>query len=140
MTDDELRAVVVEVGLERIADVIMREARSSIRLTPHAVGDDVLLPPGTSKFGDWPDLPVGYEWPHCDGFPLSFVSQISLADVAPYDTERLLPTTGILYFFFEDEHWFSTPSQSSDMWRVMHHDGDRQVLVRTVLPSPLPVL
>lgn len=124
----------------RIADVIVRESRSSIRMTPHAVEHEDLLPLGSSKFGGWPDLPPGYEWPRCDGFPLSFVAQINLADVAQYDVERLLPTTGILMFFFDHEHWFSTQWQPPEMWRVMYFAGDHRTLKRTVMPSPLPIM
>jgi uncharacterized protein YwqG len=32
--------------------------------------------------------------------PLSFIAQINMADVKPYDSETLLPANGILYFFY----------------------------------------
>lgn len=37
------------------------------------------------------------------GRPLSFVAQINLADVFPHDLERLLPASGMLYFFYEGD-------------------------------------
>ena len=69
------------------------------------------LPIGASKFGGRPDLPDGFQW---DTFttdtydddevkprPLAFLAQVNLADVSAYDTEQLLPETGLLSFFYE---------------------------------------
>lgn len=65
---------------------------------------------GASKIGGKPDVPKDFEWPVYEGKdfeditkerPLSFIAQINLKDVAPYDTEELLPKQGILSFFYE---------------------------------------
>lgn len=61
---------------------------------------------GASRLGGVPDLPPGTEWPVGDsGAPMEFLGQIRLEDVAPYDAQGLLPTSGVLSFFagdFED--------------------------------------
>ncbi len=51
---------------------------------------------GESRFfSDTIDLPDGLEIPEL----LDFVGQINLEELAPYDTENLLPKEGMLYFF-----------------------------------------
>ena len=55
---------------------------------------------GQSKWWGAPDLPLDMDYPCAsDGEPLLFVCQIRLEDIAQYDTENLLPHTGMLYFF-----------------------------------------
>ncbi len=138
MTHEELRAMLVDAGLGRVADVIVREARPSIRITPHAVEDEDILPLGASKFGGSPDLPPGMAWPRYNDFPLAFVAQINLAEVAPYDVAKILPPTGLLHFFFEYEHWYDVPMPHPEMWRVTYLAGDHRTLERTIMPPPLP--
>lgn len=67
------------------------------------------LAPNKSKLGGKPWLPQDFVWPTFTSKddditrPLSFLCQINLEDVAPFDWDRLLPATGILYFFYEFE-------------------------------------
>jgi uncharacterized protein YwqG len=61
---------------------------------------------GMSHWWGFPDLPEGIDFP-CRGEKdeegledtLTFVCQLNLADVKPYDADNLLPTQGMLYFF-----------------------------------------
>ena len=63
--------------------------------------------PGASKLGGKPYLPADFVWPTYtdkeDNItrPLSFLCQINLSDINPYDKEGLLPDRGTLYFFYE---------------------------------------
>lgn len=64
--------------------------------------------PYASKIGGKPFLPADFSWPvFTDGDditrPLSFLCQINLADLHPYDRDGLLPDSGMLYFFYECE-------------------------------------
>lgn len=52
-----------------------------------------------SKWWGAPDLPEQLDYPCQDGEPLTFVCQIRCEELAPYDTEGLLPHSGMLYFF-----------------------------------------
>jgi uncharacterized protein YwqG len=67
------------------------------------------LPENASKIGGKPYLPSDFVWPVYqnpnDGEtrPLSFLCQINLSDVRPYDIEHMLPETGMLSFFYECE-------------------------------------
>ena len=52
-----------------------------------------------SKWWGAPDLPEQLDYPCQDGEPLTFVCQIRCEELAPYDTEGLLPHSGMLFFF-----------------------------------------
>ena len=65
-----------------------------------------------SKIGGIPTLPADFEWPrfeaeNYDGEtanrPLSFLCQINLAEIHSFDKENLLPKSGLLSFFYEQE-------------------------------------
>lgn len=62
------------------------------------------LPAGASRFWGNPDLPSGCAYPsYLDDegteFPYFFICQINLSELAPYDTDNLLPHSGLLSFF-----------------------------------------
>lgn len=89
--------------------IVMEVDDSVAEILPHA-----------SKIGGKPLLPANFAWPVYtdkeDGMtrPLSFLCQINLADVKPYDTDNLLPDTGILSFFYEcvSLRWGFDPSDA----------------------------
>ena len=65
------------------------------------------LPLGASKFGGNPSAPRDFVWPFYHGKsddgatvarPLTFLMQLNLEEVAPYDVEKRLPTRGLLAF------------------------------------------
>lgn len=67
---------------------------------------------GQSRLGGRPDVPRDFEWPRFQdkdddsadaNRPLTFLAQVNLADATRYDTEGLLPTAGVLSFFYEME-------------------------------------
>ena len=83
-----------------------------------------------SKIGGIPDLPPDFIWPYFENVhgwnfstphPLSFIAQILLEDLIPYDLDHLLPTSGILYFFFNLEEYIE-----NEQWdrNVFYYDGD----------------
>lgn len=66
--------------------------------------------PCGTRFGGRPDVPPHFVWPtfrgeNYDGTvkdrPLAFLAQFNCEDLAPYDTEHLLPDHGLLSFFYE---------------------------------------
>jgi hypothetical protein len=46
-------------------------------------------------------VPQGFAWPKPGARPLSFIAQLDLAKLRPYDVERRLPSTGVLSFFYD---------------------------------------
>src|SRR2546423_14451566 len=87
-----VQATFVAAGLSRLLKDLDAIARPSIRLLPTPVNESTLAL-GSSKIGGVPDLPSGVSWPQCHGLPHSFLGQIHLADIGPYDTNTLLPHT-----------------------------------------------
>jgi hypothetical protein len=68
------------------------------------------VPPALSRAGGLPDLPAGTPWPMfddqlCGGrWPMLFLVQINLADLAGTLCEGLLPDAGLLTLFFYPEN------------------------------------
>ncbi len=92
--------------------------KNSIVMEVDDSAEDIL--PYASKIGGKPLLPSNFAWPvYTDkenGMtrPLSFLCQINLADVKPYDADNLFPDTGILSFFYEcvSLRWGFDPSDA----------------------------
>ncbi len=94
------------------------------------------LPVGCSKFLGNPDVWEGFQWPciTVDGeeYDLTFLCQINCAEAAPYDTDGILPKTGMLYFFYDLDEMPWEPSDP-DAARVVYYDGDMNALREMVL-------
>lgn len=83
--------------------------RNAVHLNIGGKGADVV---GGTRFGGVPDVPKDFVWPTFAGAglddtvksrPLSFLAQFNCAELAPLDTEGLMPKTGVLSFFYEME-------------------------------------
>ena len=109
ITHDLLANLIAQNGLESYAADLMRMSRSSVHIATAPAPDESKIPVGASKFGGVPDVPAGFVWPMWQNKPLSFMGQIRLGDVAPFDTEQLLPTSGWLHFFY-DVGWVGFPA------------------------------
>ncbi|MBZ0296139.1 MAG: DUF1963 domain-containing protein [Anaerolineae bacterium] len=140
MIDEQtVRELVEAANLGQFADEIVKLIKPAIairaRRTPE---DDIAI--GKSKFGGFPDLPPSIPWPTWQDYPLSFLAQFNLAEVAPYDLENLLPKSGVLYFFSLDgredvsEWLWNIPAT----WRVIYYDDDLSLLRRADRPLTLP--
>ena len=99
-----------------------------------------------SRFGGKPAVPKNFVWPrfeaeNYDGEtanrPLSFLCQLSLSDIAAYDKEDLLPKTGLLLFFYEQESmcWGFDPADAGCA-RVYWFE-DTEILGETDFPDDL---
>jgi uncharacterized protein YwqG len=73
------------------------------------------VPAGESKFGGWPDVPAGFEYPIFEGQGLPFIAQFNLRDFAFDGTP--LPTTGLLSFFADPSSGGENP-KARDAWKV----------------------
>ena len=76
-----------------------------------------------SKIGDKPYLPKDFVWPYYQELPLSFLAQINLEEVKSLDKDNLLPSTGMLYFFYEleTEEWGYHP-ESKGCAKVFYYE------------------
>ncbi|MGN0393732.1 MAG: YwqG family protein [Coprococcus sp.] len=99
-----------------------------------------------SKIGGNPDLPPDFEWPYYSGEsydgeiknrPLSFLAQFNMSEVSKYDTENLLPKTGMISFFYElmSQDW-GYDIKHKGCARVFYFE-DCEKLQKAALPSDL---
>jgi uncharacterized protein YwqG len=99
------------------------------------MADDSQIPVGASKLGGSPDVPSGFVWPQWNGTPLTFIGQFRLSEVAPFDVERILPTMGLLSFFYEaDQRIWSQYSDKRGSWKVSYLENESAPLER--VPHP----
>ncbi len=125
-------------GLSRLSKDLDEVSMASIRLYTTAV-DEFLLAVGASKIGGVPDLPPGVSWPQWKGLPQSFIAQIRMDDVRPYDTNGVLPKSGMLWFFYDaQQQTFGADPADKGGWQVIFKDGDLKGLQRTQAPAQLP--
>ena len=118
MNRSDIKIGLVDAGLARIADELSKSALPCIELRPNVTKDDE-VPIGSSKFGGQPDIPKGHAWPIWNDEPLAFLCQINLAPVNKLDTEGLLPSTGLLSFFYvADQSTWGFDPKDRGSWSV----------------------
>jgi uncharacterized protein YwqG len=126
-----------QAGLDYLVKQSDLLVRDSIRISTKPV-DETKLPPGASKIGGLPDLPVNSIWPQWQGVPQSFIAQIRLEELQTYDTQKLLPPKGLLWFFYaaQQDVYGDDPSNKG-AWQVFFTDNTEQ-LQRLSAPAQLP--
>ena len=97
-------------GFNKLNKVIKALKKNEITITTtKAKGNCAIY---GSKFGGKPAVPTDFKWPYFESEnfdgetasrPLSFLCQINLEEIHPYDKENLLPKTGLLLFFYEQD-------------------------------------
>lgn len=137
MTKTKFIQAVRSAGLSRYEDKISHLCLNSIAIICEAA-DESELRIGESKLGGLPDLPPGVDWPECKGEPLSFIAQFRMSDVTEYDTDRLLPSTGMTYFFYDADQgaWGYDPADAG-RWKVIYYGGELSRLQRKPAPAVL---
>lgn len=68
----------------------------AIRLIPETTESRLFC---CSKWWGNPDMPSNMDYPMIDGYPLTFLCQLDLEDIAPFDPDGRLPREGMLYVF-----------------------------------------
>ncbi len=137
MDKDDIKAAFVAAGLSRLLKDLDFLTKPSIRLyaTP---ASESSISIGASRIGGVPDVPPDFTWPDLKGVPQSFVAQISLDEVHPYETSEALPQSGMLWFFYDaqQETYGADPADLGG-WRVVCSDNYCG-LQRTAAPANLP--
>ena len=128
MTLTNFRARLTEVGLGDRVDDLCALHEPSVRLVPCQVDREEANAAGGSKLGGRPDLPPGYPWPRFGATPLSFIAQLRLEEIAPYDERGLLPPFGWLTFFYDtlDNLWGSAEDRGG--WQVAYFPPETRLL------------
>jgi len=119
-------------GLPHIADELAALVRPSIWIRTGAGSASLSPAIGASRIGGTPDFP-GVEWPRRNDVPLVFLAQFNLVEVAPHDSEGLLPRAGMLYFFLDEGDLYSGLGEGSCLTLFHSVTGDR--LTRLERPS-----
>ncbi len=137
MNKADLAAAFESAGIGRLTKDIDALAKPSIRLVTTAA-DEAALEVGASKVGGVPDVPTGFVWPQWKGMAQSFIAQIRLADVHPYDVDGVLPERGMLWFFYDakQETYGADPADKGG-WAVIYTER-QEGLQRAVFPVGLP--
>jgi len=130
----QLQELLRSAGLARISDEIEQIALSSIRLKTHEI-DEAQLRLGITKFGGSPDFPQDWKWPERNGFALPFVGQINLSEIASYIPEQLLPSSGMLYFFFDMDAFFESWPRDWTTWAVFYNGNVSSTFQRAAIPG-----
>lgn len=110
--DTRIEALLVEYELERLVTPLNNVALPAIGLSFKKVQSN--RPLGvSSKLGGTAHLPKGFSWPANKGRPLNFLLQIDLTELQPYNLQGLLPTAGLLSFFYdlEEQPWGYDPNE-----------------------------
>ena len=103
-----------EQGIEQHLEYLNTLRLPAIALSP--AGSIAL-----SRIGGLPSLPDKVAWPEWKGKPLAFLCQINLEEI-PKDCERQgLPSSGMLYFFYDQEQstWGFDPEDEGS-WRILY--------------------
>lgn len=156
---EELKFKLDTNGLGKYFERLKPFVRNAIRLYPWKVDEDDIAV-GQTKIGGRPDLPPGISWvletasveivekkllffrskkQETVVKPLSFIAQVNLSETAPFDDARLLPETGMLYFFYSasQEAWGFDYSEKNK-FKIIYWNGDIGALKRIDFPGDLP--
>ncbi len=87
-----------------------------------------------SRFWGNPALPTEMPWPSYidsegDEMDYTFLCQVNLRDVAPYDVEGLLPSEGLLLFFAKVDHYLGHFECDSVMGAISDEDDVRVIFL-----------
>src|SRR5947208_16743777 len=95
-----VRAAFVAAGLSRLLKDIDFLMQDSIRLSAKPAGEyDISI--GVCRIGGVPDVPPDFKWPERNEAPQSFIAQLYLDEVHPYDINAVLPSRGMLWFCYD---------------------------------------
>lgn len=121
-------------GLPHIADELAALVRPSIWIRTGAGSASLSPAIGASRIGGTPDFPTA-EWPRRNDVPLVSLAQFNLVEVAPYDSEGLLPRAGMLYFFIDENDDGMPSGLDEGVNRTIFHNVTNDALIRLDRPA-----
>lgn len=138
MQRSNIEQAFLKAGLKARLPDIDKLTRNSIRLLT-APMDESKAELGALKLGGHPDLPEEISWPTFKGLPQSFIAQIRLADVQQFDSAKLLPPRGTLWFFYDaTQQTFGEQPTDRAGWRIFFNADPQPRLHRQPTPVGLP--
>lgn len=122
-------------GLDGHAAGIRSLIRPSVGLTALRVVQEDFAPTD-SRIGGMPHLPLGMVWPEFEGKPLKHVATVRLSEASKYDRTGLLPTRGMLYFWYATNSDFCFNLKDKGFIHVGFTPDEDQPLKLTQEPKP----
>jgi uncharacterized protein YwqG len=98
MNKEELKIRLDEAGLAHVSEQLISLAKMSIRFTT-AKSTYEEMPIGTSKVGEFPDLPPSLSFPEWNDAPLAFLAQINLGEISSFKDAAALPSQASFHSF-----------------------------------------
>jgi uncharacterized protein YwqG len=137
MTKKELKELFRQNRMSSVWNMVEPKLKNAVRIQLQPC-EESRISLGQSKIGGLPDLPQGQTWFYYNEQPMSFVAQINLAEVAPFDIDNRLPNEGILYFFYDAEQaaWGFDPKHKGAS-KVFYFNGDFNLLQTQSAPDAL---
>lgn len=135
---DKFEKLVKLHHLEKYQSDLEKLSRKTTKLYKFQTEEDLDL--GTSKMGGFPDLPKDFSFPMHDGRYLSFLMQLNLSEFKEFDQDNILPSEGMLYFFYDVEEQPWGFAEDKGAWKVFYFNGDKSELTRTSFPEESVVL
>jgi len=122
---EQIRSNIIGTVVERHADEVIKLVRPAIGVDLEPI--DSTTSAATSRLGGIPDVPPDWQWPTFvdtgpERFhgPLRFLAQIDLCDLQSFHGADLLPSSGILSFFYGPELFGASNEGELDVARVYH--------------------
>jgi uncharacterized protein YwqG len=127
----KLQQLIAKYKLERVADRLETIILNAIEISKSSSNEPVL---GGSRFGGVPDLPPDFKWVTWKGRSLNFLAQFNCEELSKYDLDRVLPNSGILYFFYDldEQPWGFDPADRGGSVVMYSPDCD------SLIPANLP--
>lgn len=138
-TKEDWLTLLKEYQLDSYWPQLERLIRPEIKIQLKPVIDET-LPLGSSRVGGIPDLPAELPWvTDKKGAPLSFLAQINCRELKAFDSEKLLPDSGLLYFFYDPEQSATgVDPKDREKFKVLYYDGPFKNLKPVFFPEELP--
>ncbi|MCL2026247.1 MAG: YwqG family protein [Leptospirales bacterium] len=83
-----------------------------------------------SKFGSTPIVPKELEWPEYNGRSLAFLMQLRFSDINKDGYLPDLPTSGLLYVFYDDEQPWGREPEDRGAWRILFFEETSELKMR----------
>lgn len=131
----DLQQQIADFNLTRLERNLLSVVRSCVYIERELVENPEDLPIGASRLGGNPDLPEGFEWLHFDNHPLTFIAQFRLSEISAYDVDKIFPSQGLLYFFYDvdSQPWGNYEDRKG--WSIIYIEDEQTPLTRTQHPT-----
>ncbi|MFD2907413.1 YwqG family protein [Flavobacterium ardleyense] len=158
MNKFDLKEKFTELKIGSCYNIIEPTLKNAIRVKLNQVSENK-IDIGQSKIGGKPDLPLNQKWFTETNIEiiqekklfflnkksekeitksLSFLAQINLSEIKNYDTENLLPQSGMLYFFYSSaQSAWGFDFKDINKFKVFFYDEDLNNLRRNEFPENL---